>query len=143
MNKFMRQIDFIPSKLAIKLKEKGFNEKCIAKYCNGSLVLNKVIIDGECEYIDYYKEINVYDLLSNNKYTILAPTIYQVLDWLRINKGIHIEVSPVFQTKLFMSTICYTHEGKFVKNFAKKANIYESYEEAILDKMEFIIDKLI
>ena len=113
--------DFICFEIANKLKEKGFNEKCIAKYCNGSLVLNKVVIDGECEYIDYYKEIKIYDLLSDNKYTILAPTISQVLKWLREEKNIFVVVfidddsdCPVTYN-IFKGTdcVCHHHEEYF------------------------------
>ena len=136
--------DFVTSELAKKLKDKGFKEKCIAKYCKGSLVLNKVVIDGECEYIDYYKEIKIYDLLSDNdnKYTILAPTISQVLKWLRKDKNIHITIDVDINDNFdFYFTIL--KKGEESWEVLQHGESCKTYEKAELFAISYVIDNLI
>lgn len=85
--------DFIPFELAKKLKEKGFMEKCIATYDIG---------DGEFDFNNYVLRV-AYQMnvaakdclrLFNNTNTGLidAPTISQVLEWLRKKKNIFVVV---------------------------------------------------
>ena len=80
--------DFVPYELAVKLKEKGFKEQCIAYYWEkinehtpSFLVEDNMPEDG----------LNILDLLSNHNQAewspfIDAPTISLVLKWLREEK---------------------------------------------------------
>ena len=76
--------DFVPFLLAKKLKEKGFNYPCIGHYVNNQL------------YVAHYQ--NAFH--SDNNESIDAPTISQVLKWLREEKKIFVAIN-----------ICYCYES--------------------------------
>jgi len=85
---------FIPHRLALLVKKKGFDKPCIAEYVNGHLLNNK----QECvEYEDTDSEWRTYTNSSTNwirdthRTVISAPFYQQVLDWLE-TKGIYIEL---------------------------------------------------
>lgn len=87
---------FVTSVIAKKLKEKGFREKCLAYYTpyGGMLFFNTVNVDKrptgyEVNFTECKKCYNCY--LENN---IDAPTISQVLEWLRKNRKLHISTKP-------------------------------------------------
>jgi hypothetical protein len=86
-------MDFVSFEIAKKLKEKGFREKCFATYTpyGGIFKYNEIDTDkiaycdlnikdfGKC--YNYYKDSN-----------IDAPTIAQVLKWLREDKQFHVGI---------------------------------------------------
>lgn len=75
---------FVPYELAVKLNDKGFNEKCLAYFhvCNAYQ-------NGYCFHIADKSR-------ADNRYTLLDCPLYtQVIDWLREKHGIHIWNSPV------------------------------------------------
>lgn len=77
--------DFVTFEIAKKLKEKGFRKPCVATYDD----------DGMLGY-NYYQPKRIHaisfdDCLCISDDLVLAPTISQVLKWLREEKKIHIE----------------------------------------------------
>jgi len=78
---------FVPYKLALKLKEKGFKEECICGYNSFKLLTSKVSYstgnDCECRWDDRYDT------------DVRAPLYQQVIDWFD-KKGIHIDITPEF-----------------------------------------------
>lgn len=108
--------DFVPFELAVKLKEKGFDYKCLYVY-NKEQIINPEIVktfgelsdDGYYEltkegggkldwsfvYIDEYQLIQYRDVLITRE-MIKAPTISHVLKWLREEKEIDIILQPIF-----------------------------------------------
>lgn len=92
--------DFVPFEIAKKLKEKGFKEKCLAYYD----IDDNVGLLHNTQYGDEYSPYQYTDLLQshNTDTTVVqpddsenccdAPTISQVLKWLREEKKIHIQV---------------------------------------------------
>ena len=70
--------DFVTYEIAVKLKEKGFRKPCIAHYCclDGNVL--KFNITTNCIRGSNVKCLNG----ENNIYTD-APTIAQVLKWMR------------------------------------------------------------
>lgn len=72
--------DFVPFELAVKLKEKGFDCSCVGHYVNNQL------------YIAHY--LNAFH--SDKDESLAAPTIPQVLEWLREEKEIDIILQPIF-----------------------------------------------
>lgn len=86
--------DFIPFELAVKLKEKGFNELCLAYYTNDdTLYYNYSHKSGAC-YKDCYLSHNLMPKDSVSGKFVDAPTISQVLKWLREKYSIHISTKP-------------------------------------------------
>lgn len=121
--------DFVSFDVAKKLKEKGFNEPCYGYYHRGGGDDSfEVCGDGDCDFLN-----------SKNKHRIAAPTISQVLKWLREEKKIHIQI-------LFT---CPPNEWEYIT--VKMINnelrgmyaTFTSYEEAALAGIEYVLDNLI
>lgn len=81
--------DFIPFELAVKLKEKGFRENCLAYYTNNDILQFNYSHKAGAKYSDCYLSHNSMprNFISGKFFD--APTISQVLKWLR-EKKIHI-----------------------------------------------------
>ena len=137
--------DFVTFEIAKKLKEKGFKDKCIAYYWEkinehtpSFLVEDNMPEDG----------LNILDLLSNHNQAewspfIDAPTISQVLKWLREEKKLHIELWTVGKKPIKW---CHTittlnHVGE--KQGWSSGERGDSYEAAALAGIEYVLDYLI
>jgi len=72
--------EFVTYELSHKLRDKGFNEECLAFYnSNGDLMLKKhKTLKSGITKIDLH-ELNT-----------LAPLYQQIIDWFGFNHGIHI-----------------------------------------------------
>ena len=146
-------MDFVTFDIAKKLKEKGFKEKCYAYYFpkGSELIFNHTPFRGsiikDCLY-------------SNNSLSaeciardfIDAPTISQVLKWLREDKVISVE--PYASASGWRVTICRAYHqdrcdaggGTCLKREVIGYNdggAFEKYEEAALAGIEYVIDNLI
>ena len=132
--------DFVTYELAVKLKEKGFDEPCFGWYypsevCGFDYKTTVVFNNGE------YRGSNYKDMLVSHKDEkyIDAPTISQVLKWLREEKkiAINIEYIPyVWQYKIF--------DISFEDRFNPYGlTLYSNYEEAALDGIKYVLDNLI
>lgn len=125
--------DFTPFELAKKIKEKGFDEPCYGYYhCNGGNDSFELCGNGDRDFLN-----------SKNKHRVAAPTIPQVLKWLREDKKIHIEVMfirPLHnRAKYYITDI----DGIW-GNFMDVADAsYETYEQAALAGIEYVLDNLI
>ena len=93
-------MDFVSFEIANKLKEKGFREKCLTYYDvvdNVGLLYNTQYTNdlSPCQYTDLLQshntDVSAY-LSDDSEYCVDAPTISQVLKWLRDEKGIHITI---------------------------------------------------
>ena len=122
--------DFVPFELAVKLKEKGFPQH----WSNDDYVV-------ENEYEDKFEVGSHYDrcFIPEHLPTIAAPTISQVLKWLREEKKIHIVIdfdggmNWYYQIALYGLT---TYEKE-------SEHKYNSYEQAALAGIEYVLDNLI
>ena len=131
--------DFVSFDLAEKLKEKGFMEKCLCRYRKYSKTLqpNEVQpkIARKIDYSEFFKCYNSY--IDND---IDAPTISQVLKWLR-EKNIILSLIPSY----FEGNICLgwdcdiwvngNYEHRCVSNY--------SYESAALTGVAYCLENLI
>jgi hypothetical protein len=99
--------DFVTYELAIKLKEKGFAKPCTYAYCEQGgwnkyrqvhePITHILRTDGN-PFGSFYrgKNWNVKYETNKNKIRCSAPTISQVLKWLREEKCLHIEILHIF-----------------------------------------------
>ena len=149
--------DFVPFEIAKKLKEKGFNVSCIYAYCKQGgwneytqkheLITYTLRTDGN-PFGTYYigKNWNKEYKTNKNKIQCSAPTISQVLKWLREEKLILIGLSPmqeydVEETIEWCATV-YKADKLGGLSF-KEEYYYESYEYAALAGIKYVIDNLI
>ena len=154
-------MDFVTFEIALKLKEKGFMERCLAYYDvddNVGLLYNTQYTDEilPCQYEDLLQCHNTEEAetQSDDSGTCVdAPTISQVMKWLRKEKNFHLMVyilndssedadGRIIQEWFFWSfgvQNCnsgdYAYEGDDVE--------YESYEEAALAGIEYVLYNLI
>lgn len=135
--------DFVTFDIAKKLKEKGFNQECLAYYhTDGELINNTDQYRGG----DYKSLLRSYNSSPKNPIgceQIDAPTITQVLKWLRAEYSIHISTKPYSceDGLMWMYEI-----RKFNKNIvfvmANKTGFVEE-EQASIAGIEYVLDNLI
>ena len=150
--------DFVPYKLAVKLKEKGYPQDiqhCIRwypteyykNYCIGEY------FEGELQEIeDYFGDrISAIYIMENEKKGVIAPTISQVLKWLR-DRNIHIEPflvnAETAQYKLNIvgwngKFFCSIYNSLLEDANNKTITTYQSYEQAAIAGIEYCLDNLI
>ena len=125
--------DFVTYELAVKLKEKGFDIPCYGYYHrDGGNDSFELCGNGDCDFLN-----------SKNKHRIAAPTISQVLKWLREEKGIHIEVMfirPLHNRVKYYITDTDGSRGDFMDVSDEH---YETWEQATLAGIEYVLDNLI
>ena len=120
--------DFAPFELAVKLKEKGFNEPCYGYYHrNGGNDSFEVCGNGDRDFLN-----------SKNRYRIAAPTIPQVLKWLRNTHNLHVETYPcgLGMWKFLVTNITTLEERALCDK-------YTSSEQATIAGISYVLDNLI
>ena len=129
--------DFVTFEIAKKLKEKGFSLEKTEIY-------GKFDSDGLFHPQLYFNYIETMDCDE-----IIAPTISQVLKWLRKEKKISIEPGIHCSLK-WVCGIYGFNDG--IDDFTPYSNdviddtvciLYESYEQAVLSGIEYSLDNLI
>ena len=129
--------DFVNFKLAQKLKEKGFD-------LEETEIYGKFDSDGLFHSQLYFNYIETMDCDE-----IIAPTISQVLKWLRKEKKISIEPGIHCSLK-WVCGIYGFNDG--IDDFTPYSNdviddtvciLYDSYEQAVLACIEYALDNLI
>lgn len=129
--------DFVPVELAKKLKEKGFDcEYPFAMY-------NKY--EQFCPL--YSSDKDYFGIDDFDKHACIAPTISQVLKWLRDKKKIHIEIF-LYDGKYsyFVKSITQICEDDLFHECLNEDTTeeeYDSYEKASLIGIKYVIYNLI
>ena len=118
-------MDFVPFDLAVKLKEKEFDCSCIGHYVNNQL------------YITHY--LNAFH--SDKDESLDAPTISQVLKWLREEKKIYIMVDRSFSVRGWHYYII--DDDDFENPIQQEVEHNRCYEQAAIAGIEYILDNLI
>lgn len=141
--------DFVSFEIAKKLKEKGFNEFCYMYFD----------IEGKLYQVEEYDAMNsgitISSLLIKNicKWAVMdctAPTISQVLKWLRKEKDIYVQIEYI-NNEHFGSVIIRCSTGGVIASYKDDKFHYsdsetlsrEKYEQAALAGVEYVIDNLI
>lgn len=120
--------DFAPFELAVKLKEKGFDCSCIGHYVNNQL------------YIAHY--LNAFH--SDKDESLDAPTISQVLKWLR-EKKIHlvVDIEPNGYFFIINYNITTTFDDKYEFDIYNSLSCYNDDKQAFIAGIEYVLDNLI
>ena len=161
---------FVSKDLALKLKEKGFDKPCFGWYyiktptgaTEGELVLNRYSYRGGT-----YKETLERHIISYITQNVVdAPTIEQVLEWLREEKEIIVYCKPYFtrvtknhimyewnvdvfnvdtkETKGDNKNVCLTYvDNDFGYVRYSSFDCIANYDDAILYAIEWVINNLI
>lgn len=127
-------MDFVTFEVAKKLKEKDFQEECLCHYIGVDLVYN---IESPIANNQLWFCHNKYDNIWHRD-NIDAPTISQVLKWLRTDK--EIMVFPIYSkntSKWYCSIV--NADSLAIYNFP----LSDSYEQAALVGIEYALDNLI
>lgn len=127
--------DFITFEIAKRLKDLGFNEPFFFYYREDDK-------DKYVHHANISKPLIYCDKIDNE--VIIAPTISQVLKWLREEHAIHIGISlrkgwyfEIIQYKY------YEEEKKYDYKLMTVSVIVDSYEEAVIEGIKYVIDNLI
>ena len=121
-------MDFVTFDIAKKLKEKGFNAECHAYYepLKHCLNLSRVFKTNS---------------LAENYNCIAAPTIYQVLKWLREKKNIEVVASFSYRDRVWgyqVGDMTLSEDSILAYDYS-----FPTYEEAALAGIEYVINNLI
>ena len=132
--------DFVSFDLAKKLKEKGFREKCLAFYTSTkSFYYNNTNVCSDVEdLLECCNESEEYDDID-------APTISQVLKWLREEQAVHISIS-IYSKGWYCDVYTYEYYEEDREYSAKhivQLDEFSTYEEAALAGIDYALDDLI
>lgn len=125
---------FVTYEIASKLKELGFNEKCLAYHFTLNGRVWEFALKEEYDTMD--EELNI-----GSKFTILAPLWQQVIDWFEKKYDTHIviTVNPYSNLKEVNGYKIYNSELRCVvnnENFTLSRCV--AREKAILEAIKFV-----
>lgn len=123
--------DFMPFGLAVKLKEKGYPQRTFGEYD----------MQGACYIEDgrFYKNGCITEVAR--AYT--APTISQVLKWLREKYSIHISTKPYPCEDGTMWMYEIRKFSKYISAVVANKTGFVEEEQAVLPGIEYVLDNLI
>jgi hypothetical protein len=146
---------FVSKDLALKLKEKGFDKPCFGWYDNKIIDNNKLYLNvKEGSYKDLLEYTNDFEWIID------APTIEQVLKWLR-EKDIIVYCKPYHtmatknhimyewnvdtkETKEDNKNVCLTYvDNDFGYVRYSSFDCVANYDDAILAGIKFVVEYLI
>lgn len=149
------EVDFVTYQIALKLKEKGFKQKCLAYYDvedNVGLLYNTQYTNEAlpCQYTDLLQCHNTRESETqpdDSDFCVDAPTIQQVLKWLRKEKELHIEFIANASGYCYIISRTPQRGGSDLctcfDSGTNDAGEWNDYEEAALHAIEYILDNLI
>lgn len=127
--------DFVNFEIAKKLKEKGFTLPVLEIYgkFDSDGLFHSQLYCNYCETMDSEE--------------IIAPTISQVLKWLRDEKNTHIEIytNASGYDYIISDTPKLGGTDRYWGDYAgpNDSGCWDSYEECILAGIEYVLDNLI
>lgn len=135
--------DFVTYDIAVKLKEKGFDWTCMAHFNN--ITYNEPTLNYNVTVFDIrgsnFKSLNKLDSFID------APTIFQVLKWLRKEKCLHIEVISAAYGYVYVVSRTPDMGGTDVKcsdySGPNNGGAWNEWEDCGLAAIEYVLDNLI
>ena len=138
--------DFVSFEIAKKLKEKGFYYKCVSTYDKDGMLGDNYIQPTSIRAIGFDELLSSHNVEDDG--CIDAPTISQVLKWVREEKKIYIVIQP-FPTMVTKNKICWSwdfkwnSDGAYIEHTFPDDVTYTTYEQAALAGIEYVLDNLI
>ena len=126
--------------IAKKLKEKGFKDLCFSYYTNTNDLYFNYSHKAGAKYSDCYFSHNLMPKDSVSGKFVDAPTISQVLKWLREEKHLHIHIEYIFSEDTLW--ICEVQILGSYERFYPDGD-FNSYEEAAIAGIKYVLDNLI
>lgn len=127
--------DFVTFEIAKKLKEKGFREYCIAQVeLDNTISFNYVFDNNLRTVLKCHNKLEPY---------VDAPTIYQVLKWLRKEKKLHIELWVTGKRPIEWHHTIHTLNHSGNTQGWSSGEVCDSYEQAALAGIEYVLNNLI
>lgn len=139
---------FVPYELAKKLEEKGFPQH----WSDDDYITENEECECHFEVGTHYNRWFIPEHLP----TIAAPTISQVLKWFREEKEVYVSVIPEYNEFNPVKGVTYRLEVAYWKDdefgyetvewLDKETHTiitFDSYEKALLEEIEYVIDNLI
>ena len=120
--------EFVPYKIALELKELGFNEPCLGWYQDNTLRLD----------INSNQSIKFHEHLGRFKGCFLAPTFSQAFRWFREKHRLFHNVERESAQEYFCNYSIKEFDG--IKNIDHRGKGYRYEEEAELDCLEKLIE---
>jgi hypothetical protein len=130
--------DYVDFGIAKKLKEKGFGELCLTYYTNDDILYYNYSHKPGASYKDCYLSHNLMPIDSVSGKFVDAPTISQVLKWLREEKTISVEPCATPYNCWYYMIKC---KGEIKATYMD--NKYRTYEQAAIAGIEYVLDNLI
>lgn len=136
--------DFVSFDIANKLKEKGFKEQCLAYYTKDSNFYYNTSYGSDVE--NAFKSFNSRPNHICGK-RIDAPTISQVLKWLRKEKKLHIEFVGNACGYLYIVSDIPSEGGtdRYCSDYSgpNAGGTWDKYEDCALNAIQYVLDNLI
>ena len=140
---------FVTYEIALKLKELGFNEPCLASYYtddernyakDGTYDCRQKI-SSSIDFDPFKEEFDNFYINSNETYYVSAPLWQQVIDWFREKQDLYIviTVNPYSEILEFSGYKIYNGENdiKCVSNQEMQSwSYYKARKQAILKCIE-------
>lgn len=140
--------DFVSYDIAVKLKEKGYN--CELPYAMYNEIGQFCLLTTSAPYHvceSGYKYREYYDYNDFDKNDFIAPTISQVLKWLRKEKKIFVDVNsfPTYSTKEMVAYAVDVRRNSvgYSMETVESAQSFARWEEAALAGIECVLNNLI
>ena len=124
---------FVTYEIALKLKELGFNDECLASYHNTK------IIGYEKESWLVLNEDS--DQFLESTFICKAPLRQQIIDWFREKQNICINIEPITfdDEPTYIFEIINLKNGRLLNNISNSfTDTNEALEQAILEALELI-----
>ena len=135
--------EFVPFELAKKLKEKGFREKCYSYYHpKHKILIPNCSVHRGCIAEDCMRSYNSYREDEIDSERIDAPTISQVLKWLREEKMCNVNMR-LYTKDGWYFTIQDCKGEPLYSQLMDTDELFLSYEAAALAGIEYVLDNLI
>jgi len=116
---------FVPYEIALQLKEKGFDESCVAFYEeSGNLSIGFNWLNGGGK--------------NSNLESCTAPLYQQVIDWFREEHDFFIFIDTTHNFDSYTGTMCTKENNSLFQRTVERKNYYEALNDIIKKALKLI-----